>query len=261
MKTYRWMILAILSALALSLSAFAPPAQPLLQSPSPTPPPALVITMPPLPIPPTPGPSEPKPVTDARNELSQLLGISEIQVLVANVQPMQWPDACMGISLTGINCKPSPVPGYQITLTANGQNYIYHTDQAGNIVVLADVPGQTQQNELLHWTRVGGVSGFCNALSIYQGGGVRAINCEGGVVRQVVYKQLALGQFQILQGWVNQYNSLSLHRTTAAPVENEMTALKFSGNGSQAFSAQQMQTLFDYAASVFTWATSAPLPI
>jgi len=268
MKTYRWILFTVLGLLALSLSAFVPAAQPILQTPGaattpalPSPPPAFVVTPPPLPIPPTAGPSEPKPVSDARNELSQRLGVQEIQVQVVSVQPTTWPNACMGINLVGISCKPSPVPGYLITLTENNRDYVYHTDRAGNIVVLASVPGEVQQNQLLHWTRTGGVSGFCNALTIYQGGAVRAINCEDGVIYQVVHKQMPSSQFQILQGWINQYNSLSLHHTIPAPVNNEMIALQFSGAGNQSFDPRQMQSLFDYAASIFTWATSAPLPI
>ncbi len=266
MKTYRWIILPILALLTLALTAFLPSGLASLQtplaSPSPvSPPPAFVVTPPPLPIPPTAGPSEPKSVIDARNELAQRLGIQEIQVQVVSTQPATWPNACLGIDLKGISCNQSPVSGYQITLAARGQQYVYHTDQAGDIVVLTAVPGENQQNVLLHWTRTGGIAGFCNTLTIYQGGGVRAINCEGGVVRQVIHKQMPPGQVQILQNWVNQYNSLSLHHTTPAPLHNEIVSLQFGGTGSQSFDPQQMRSLFDYAASVFTWATSTPLQI
>ncbi len=266
MKTYRWIVFILLGAAALSLSAFAPAMQPILQTPTGSPPPvgpppALVVTPPPEPIPPTPGPSLPKPVTDARIELAQRLGVREIQIEVVNVQPTQWPDACMGIQVSGIRCDSAPVPGYQITLGYGGQNYVYHTDRAGDIAVLANLPGQSEQNILLHWTRVGGVAGFCNDLTVYQNGEVRAINCPGGVVRQVIHTQLPPGQFQLLQSWVNQYNSLSLQRTAPATVDNLVINLRFRGSGSQSFDPQQMRFLFDYAAGVYTWATSSPLQI
>lgn len=70
----------------------------------------------------------------ARDALASKLGISADQITIINVEPVDWPDSCLGVSTPGIMCAMMVTPGYRIILRANTSDYEYHTDQGDNIV-------------------------------------------------------------------------------------------------------------------------------
>lgn len=80
----------------------------------------------------------------ARQVLAGQLGLlNPAQVLIAEVQPVDWPDACLGVEQPGQACAEVVTPGYRVILVAQGVRYTYHTDALGGQVVAAG--GQTVQ--------------------------------------------------------------------------------------------------------------------
>lgn len=77
-------------------------------------------------------------VIAAREALAKQLRIEPSAATVVGVEEVQWPDGCLGVRMPDVLCIQVIVPGYRITLEANGKRYVYHTDQTGQQLVLAE---------------------------------------------------------------------------------------------------------------------------
>jgi hypothetical protein len=53
-------------------------------------------------------------------------------VRVLALEPMEWPDGCLGAARPGEICTQAVSPGYRVVLEAGGRRYHYHTDATGN---------------------------------------------------------------------------------------------------------------------------------
>lgn len=76
-------------------------------------------------------------VTAARQALASRLQVEAEVIRVIAVEEVEWPDGCLGVRLPGVMCIQVIVPGYRITLEAGDRRYVYHTDQTGQQVILA----------------------------------------------------------------------------------------------------------------------------
>ena len=79
-------------------------------------------------------------VTAAKNSLAQQLNISVASISLVDVQPVQWPDSCLGVQTPGIMCAMHVVDGYRITLSANDQTYEVHSNLDGSQIVIVPKP-------------------------------------------------------------------------------------------------------------------------
>ncbi len=77
-------------------------------------------------------------VVAAREALVQRLQIAPEAIQVIAVEEVQWPDGCLGVRTPGVFCIQIVVPGYRVVLEVEGRRYVYHTDQDGRQIVLAD---------------------------------------------------------------------------------------------------------------------------
>jgi len=77
-------------------------------------------------------------VAVAREKLAGELRVAPAAIRVIAVEEVQWPDGCLGVRTPGVFCTQVIVPGYRVTLEGDGQRYVYHTDQEGRQVVLAE---------------------------------------------------------------------------------------------------------------------------
>jgi hypothetical protein len=68
---------------------------------------------------------------EARRFLSDSLGVDFDQIRVVSAEPVEWPDACLGLPQADEACAEVITPGYNITLGVNGQTYEIHTDEQG----------------------------------------------------------------------------------------------------------------------------------
>lgn len=75
-------------------------------------------------------------VQAAKSDLTKTNSISQQGIIVVNVQKNNWPSVALGCPKPGIAYTTAFMPGYLVLLSANGQNYEYHTDDQGRSVVL-----------------------------------------------------------------------------------------------------------------------------
>lgn len=86
---------------------------------------------------PTAAPSEPAPTEfpsaalAARNALAELLGVKAEEIEIRSLEPVQWPDGCLGLAGPDEMCTMAIVPGYRITLISRETEYIYRTNESG----------------------------------------------------------------------------------------------------------------------------------
>jgi hypothetical protein len=76
------------------------------------------------------------PVARAKSLLSDQLNINKETIQLVDIQPVQWPDTCLGVQTPEIMCAFHVVDGYRINLFANGQTYEVHTNLDGSQTVL-----------------------------------------------------------------------------------------------------------------------------
>jgi hypothetical protein len=87
------------------------------------------------PIPATPDHTQEKMIALAVEDLSTRRSLDLKQIHVISVESVKWPDAALGCPRPGEAYAEQAEAGYRIVLEANGQNYIYHTDRAGRIIL------------------------------------------------------------------------------------------------------------------------------
>jgi hypothetical protein len=125
---YRFMqklpVLLVLFLMAALLVACAAPAPQAIPSPQPAP---TTIDQ---------GGMETLPVTRAKSFLADKLNINKETIQLVDIQPVQWPDTCLGVQTPGIMCAFHVVEGYRITLSANDQTYEAHSNLDGSQIVL-----------------------------------------------------------------------------------------------------------------------------
>lgn len=79
----------------------------------------------------------PEVVSKAREALAASLSLKVDQIEVLKVEPVDWPDACLGISNPEVMCAMMITPGYRVILRANGSDYEYHTDARSTVILVS----------------------------------------------------------------------------------------------------------------------------
>ncbi len=86
-----------------------------------------------------------------RQVLVQQLQIDAAQVEIVSVEPVDWPDSCLGISTPDVMCAQVITPGYRVVLAVGDQEYEYHTNADGANIQLAAAPEANIGDTLLIW--------------------------------------------------------------------------------------------------------------
>lgn len=74
-------------------------------------------------------------VAAAKAALAARLGLSEAEITVQSVEPVEWPDTSLGCPQPGMMYAQMITPGYRVLLEADGKTYEYHTDGVQNAVL------------------------------------------------------------------------------------------------------------------------------
>lgn len=69
-----------------------------------------------------------------KEALSARIGGSVDEIDVVRARQVEWPDACLGLAEEGEACAEVITPGWEVTLRANGQEYVFHTNEEGSAV-------------------------------------------------------------------------------------------------------------------------------
>lgn len=146
---YRWVPLLIANMFVLASCGGWSDGEPSFDAPQePQPVPTQEIASTPVSVLPQPTPQEKidfsdapveKFVSIAKDDLARSLGIPVDQVDLVNTQAITWLNSALGCPAPGKTYPQGTVPGYRIDLSANGQEYTYHTDLNGNFVLCSAV--------------------------------------------------------------------------------------------------------------------------
>lgn len=79
--------------------------------------------------------------TQATQALADKLQVSADTIEVVSVEAVEWRDSCLGVEVADTMCMQVITPGYRVVLSADGQQYEYHTNEDGTNVLLASEPG------------------------------------------------------------------------------------------------------------------------
>lgn len=172
--------------------------------------------------------------------LSKNVGLDPSEIKMVSVEPMEWPDACLGITQEGISCAQVITPGYKIVLEANGKQVEYRTDEAGTLVRPATVA--------LTWQRMGGIAGFCDTLTIYLSGEVQGNTCKGaGVVEKSLSDLLSPAEIATMNEWISKYGEVNIDASDPVGAADAMSVnLTLYGTGSEQLNEPAQQLLIQF---------------
>lgn len=74
--------------------------------------------------------------TAVRNELAARAGSIMEEIVIASADPMEWPDACLGLPAEGEMCAQVVTPGFRVIAQVFGREYVYRTNSDGSVVRL-----------------------------------------------------------------------------------------------------------------------------
>jgi hypothetical protein len=160
-----------------------------------------------------------------------------------DVEQVEWPDACLGVQLRGQVCAEVLTPGYRVTLEVQGQQYVYHTDQAGSQALLAAEPGEPLENPPVAWQGKDD-DGSCQVALIAS----QVVNygaCEGALAFGALAGEQRVRE---LDGFVARF----------APFDAETPAgsIQLAGQGLVTATPAQQRMLAEWAQQVFQEARS-----
>ncbi|MHB1319244.1 MAG: hypothetical protein ACYCYF_11550 [Anaerolineae bacterium] len=85
----------------------------------------------------------------ARFVLGQALGTMDIEIVSA--EPFEFSDSCLGLGGPAESCLAAITPGYKVTLAAGGATYVYHVDEMGGNVRVAEAPAEALDAPVISW--------------------------------------------------------------------------------------------------------------
>lgn len=174
------------------------------------------------------------------------LSIPVQQAKVVSTEAVDWPDSCLGISAEGTACAEVITPGFRIFLDAAGRQVEYHTNQDGSVILPATIA--------LTWTRAGGIAGFCDSLTVYLSGEVRASNCNASkVVEKPLSEVSSPERITMMNDLISTYGTVNIDASDPKGVSDAMTIkLQLIGQGAETLtSPQARQSLLQFAQELY----------
>lgn len=178
----------------------------------------------------------------AISELARNLGLSEDQIRIVSTEAVEWPDSCLGISEDDTACAEVITPGYSVILDVNGNQVEYRTNEDGTVLIPA--------TPALTWERVGGIAGFCDNITVYLSGEMRASNCNTAkATENRLSDVLSTEEIAMLNEWISTYGEVEIDASDPKGVSDRMTVnLKLFGTGSEQISSTEVeQALLQFA--------------
>jgi len=178
--------------------------------------------------------------------LSDNLGLTKTDIIVASNQEVEFGNACMDIAFPGVMCAQVVTPGRVIVLEAGGIEYEYHTSIEGDLIQPANI--------VLIWTREGGIVGFCDQLIVFLSGEVYGSNCRAQPreMESNFANLFSASERKQFKAWFSKFGEINLDVSDPTGVSDRMeNTLLFYGSGSGKPSKADEQALFDWANELF----------
>jgi len=163
----------------------------------------------------------------ALTALSENVGLPVDKIKLVSTEAVEWPDGCLGVQEEGLVCTQIIIPGFRVILEANGRPVEYRTNEDGTQIRPATVA--------MTWKREGGIAGFCDSMTVYLSGEVRASSCkQGQYIEERLIDILSEEEFARLDEWLSKYGSVAIDASDPKGVADRMVVtLTFMGTGSQ----------------------------
>lgn len=68
----------------------------------------------------------------AREALAEQLGVTVDEIEIRDIEPVEWPDGCLGLGGPDEMCTQALVTGYRVTLVSGTTQYIFRTNESGS---------------------------------------------------------------------------------------------------------------------------------
>jgi hypothetical protein len=134
-------LFSLIVLLALAASACSPRSTPAVIQETPV----LVSTRSPAATPVEPTASA-DPVSIVISLLAEQLKIDPGEITVSDKEPVEWPNGCVGLPRMGEMCNQLVTPGFKITLMANQETFIFHSNLSGDIIRQEPSAQPTREN-------------------------------------------------------------------------------------------------------------------
>lgn len=69
-----------------------------------------------------------------RNRVSEILGVPVESIQLQSIEPMDWPDGCLGLPEPDEVCTEAITPGWLLVFNVDGQEFRFRTDQTGTVI-------------------------------------------------------------------------------------------------------------------------------
>ena len=167
----------------------------------------------------------------ARFVLAQALGTMDVEVV--SFEPFEFSDSCLGLGGPAESCLAAITPGYKVTLAAGGATYVYHADEMGGNVRLAEAPAHALDAPVISWRNE--FRGQCSQAVLGLDSGA-AGRCDAPMVAA-----------PLRADWVTR--NLPYFVATYAPFEAETMAgrVVFTGTGSLGAMPSEQQSIAEFA--------------
>ena len=178
----------------------------------------------------------------AINALSENLGAPVDQIKLVSTEAVEWPDGCLGIEEEGLACTQVITPGFRVILESNGRQVEYRTNEDGTQIRPATIA--------MTWKREGGIAGFCDYMTVYLSGEVRASSCKPGKNAETrLIDILSEDEVAKLDEWLSKYGNVTLDASDPVGVADRMViTLSLMGTGTQkTLAASNEEELLNFA--------------
>jgi hypothetical protein len=180
-------------------------------------------------------------------QLAENLGLDESDISVVTNEPVEFPDACLGVVMQEVMCAEVLTPGRVVILEVDDVQYEYHVSEDGMRIQPATIA--------LTWARDGGIAGFCDRLTVFLSGEVYGSRCAGqpdgtmGIFSNLLTDE----QREQFGDWVRQYGEVSIDASDPKNVSDRMTVtLEFFGIGQRtSATTSDSQELLEFAQTIY----------
>lgn len=108
------------------------------------------------------------------------------------------------------------------------------------------------------WSRIGGIAGFCDQLTVTADGRAVAVPCQSSFLPEP--QPLQAADWAELQGWLDAYAPFSDVQTDGAVADSMTVTLDFFGWGTAAAGTAEREAMRAFAGRVFTAFAPTPAP-
>jgi hypothetical protein len=174
-------------------------------------------------------------VENNRLLLARQLHIDPTTIQVISAEKVEWSDSCLGLGLPTESCAAVITPGYKITFSVEGQEYVIHTDEGGYQTRVAAAPEPSTGGTIIEWSGSVDMRGCMESIIGNDGVGFGLCGSPaklGGKyaseARQDVLKQMA-AKYASFDG------------------SNEFGTIRFAGTGSMAATPEEQRLITRWA--------------